>query len=111
MRYDSWMATSSDGKKLEFAYKELSEGFAAVSSEQGQSSTTTAARLLKKLDAHGEPTFECSSCAAPAYGSAKKDKLGDLTQTMRCTKCHAVLGEWATIAEREDALSALQVSA
>ena len=115
MRYDSWMATlsdgkKSDGKKLEFACKELSDGFAAVSSEPGQSSTTTAARLLKKLDTHGEPTFECSSCAAPAYGSAKKDALGDLTQTMRCTKCHAVLGEWASIADREEALNVLPIT-
>ena len=110
MRYDSWIATLPGGKKLEFAYKELSDGFAAISSEQGQSSMTTEARLIKKIDAHGEPTFECSSCATPAYGSAKKDALGDLRQTMRCTKCHIVLGEWATIAEREDALNALPIT-
>jgi hypothetical protein len=110
MRYDSWIATLSDGRKLVFAYKELSDGFAAISSEQCQSSMMTEARLVKKIDAHGEPTFECSSCAAPAYGSAKKDALGELTQTMRCTKCHAVLGEWATIANREDALNALPIT-
>ena len=70
----------------------------------------TQPRLIKKIDAHGEPTYECSDCAAPAYGSAKKDALGDLTQTMRCTKCHAVLGEWATIADREDALNSLPIT-
>jgi len=70
----------------------------------------TQPRLIKKIDAHGEPTYECSGCAAPAYGSAKKDALGDLTQTMRCTKCHAVLGEWSTIADREDALNALPIT-
>lgn len=110
MRYDSWIATLPGGKKLEFACKELSDGFAAISSEQGQSSMTTEARLVKKVDGHGEPTFECSSCAAPAYGSAKKDALGDLTQTMRCTKCHAVLGEWASIADREEALNVLPIT-
>jgi hypothetical protein len=33
MRYDSWVATSSEGRKVEFAYKELSDGVAAISAK------------------------------------------------------------------------------
>jgi hypothetical protein len=36
MRYDSWIATSSEGRKVEFAYKELSDGVAAISAKTGE---------------------------------------------------------------------------
>jgi hypothetical protein len=33
MRYESWTATSPDGKTVRFAYKELSDGVAGISAK------------------------------------------------------------------------------
>ncbi len=33
MRYESWIATSPDGKIVRFAYKELSDGIAGISAK------------------------------------------------------------------------------
>ena len=33
MRYDSWTTKSSDGRTVEFAYKELSDGVAGISAK------------------------------------------------------------------------------
>ena len=33
MRYESWIATSRDGKIVRFAYKELSDGIAGISAK------------------------------------------------------------------------------
>lgn len=33
MRYESWTATSPDGKLVRFAYKELSDGVAGISAK------------------------------------------------------------------------------
>jgi hypothetical protein len=33
VRYESWTATSSDGKIVRFAYKELSDGVAGISAK------------------------------------------------------------------------------
>ena len=33
MRYESWTTTSSDGKIVRFAYKELSDGVAGISAK------------------------------------------------------------------------------
>jgi hypothetical protein len=33
VRYDAWIATSSDGRIVKLAYKELSDGIAGISAE------------------------------------------------------------------------------
>jgi hypothetical protein len=33
MRHDAWIAASSDGRIVKFAYKELSDGIAGISAE------------------------------------------------------------------------------
>jgi hypothetical protein len=46
MRYDSWIATSSEGRKVEFAYKELSDGFAAISAKTDEISVMVFERSI-----------------------------------------------------------------
>jgi hypothetical protein len=36
MRYESWTATSPDGKMVRFAYKELSDGIAGISAKSDE---------------------------------------------------------------------------
>jgi hypothetical protein len=60
-------------------------------------------------DKTGQITFICSKCrgaAEPAPGSQDKDQLPYL---MVCTKCGAILGEWAFKDERAAAIDALAV--
>jgi hypothetical protein len=47
MRHDSWIATSSEGIKVEFAYKELSDGVAAISAKTAESSIMVFERSVK----------------------------------------------------------------
>jgi len=47
MRYDSWIARSSDGRSVEFAYKELSDGTAAISAKTDATSVMIVQQSIK----------------------------------------------------------------
>lgn len=66
MRYDSWIATSSEGRKVEFAYKELSDGVAAVSAKTEELSIMVFERGIPAplTRAQVEKFFECDTCSA-----------------------------------------------
>jgi|ERR1700735_165620 hypothetical protein len=46
MRYDSWTATSSSGRTVEFGYKELSDGVAAISAKTDDASVMVFQRTV-----------------------------------------------------------------
>jgi hypothetical protein len=67
MRHDSWIATSSEGRKVESAYKELSDGVAAISAKTDESYVMVFERGVRAplTQEQVEEIFECDYCPPP----------------------------------------------
>jgi hypothetical protein len=67
MRSDSWIATSSEGIKVEFAYKELSDGVAVISAKTEESSIMVFERGVTAPVTRDqvEKIFERNRCPPP----------------------------------------------
>jgi|ERR1700678_3025968 hypothetical protein len=92
MRYDSWIATSSQGKKVEFAYKELSDGFAAISAKTDETSVMVFERRIPAplTRAQVQKIFEVEHPAPPEESfdfEAERAKVSAMTMAELVEHC------------------------
>jgi hypothetical protein len=50
--------------------------------------------------------FSCPTCKIPAMDAIGANDKAELRHLLICPGCHKTLGEWSTIAERQNELSA-----